>query len=135
MSLLPHCRCLRKLSLHSVCALIQLNHTKTACAHAALGSVRASVSACKYSLQFYTCTVARLWAPAARHHMDRLTGRVLPDSHDHQQRHSAALTHDVCCSSALLIIALGDDGERAQYAGAEAGMGLNEPLEPFLTHA
>ncbi|CAK0736794.1 hypothetical protein CVIRNUC_000804 [Coccomyxa viridis] len=37
--------------------------------------------------------------------------------------------------SALLIVALGDDGERAQYAGAEAGMGLNEPLEPSLTHA
>ena len=49
--------------------------------------------------------------------------------------HSAAVTHGLWCSSALLIIALGDDGERAQYAGAEAGMGLNEPLEPSLTHA
>ena len=49
--------------------------------------------------------------------------------------HNTALTHNKCCSSALLIIALGDDGERAQYAGAEAGMGLNEPLEPSLTHA
>ena len=39
------------------------------------------------------------------------------------------------CSNALLIIALGDDGEMAQYAGAEGGMGVNEPLEPSLTHA
>lgn len=39
-----------------------------------------------------------------------------------------------CCSSALIIICLGDDGEMAQYEAAEAGMGLNEPLEPQLTH-
>ena len=60
---------------------------------------------------------------------------LLSDLHDLWQIRSAALTCNVWCSSALLIIALGDDGERAQYAGAEAGMGLNEPLEPSLTHA
>ena len=39
-----------------------------------------------------------------------------------------------CCSSALIIICLGDDGEMAQYEAAEAGIRLNEPLEPQLTH-